>query len=511
MQQTTNPARLGWLHGVNPCVPKKATPLPWILGKLFARPATRLLFCVLLWAGLLGIFRLTTFNEYEKRPIGDAAYFTEMTQAFYLGEPCELRLPAMHSRRILGPWLAAKVCSVMDRVEGSKATKPFHYGYYAEDYFQKWVAEDSLTYGRILNAWKALNAAAFLAILLSLFGLVEHLQMKRLFVAEARGDAVCAAEILKSNDRTFAIPWIGIWLTLILCCCPVLGRLYFVWPIMNDLIGISLGLLSLLCAMKRRILVSGLLFGAGMLARENLALIYPCFVWIFFHREHTPGGGTPRLSLLLHSLFSFGPYALLCVFPLFNNIGPLGDWSSGIQQTVPGAAHDYLGLALYHLRRPFVADHGLLRQVVVYWQVLGPLLLLMLRFYPWDRIREDALLWSGLGVAVASSFYVDRYVVYAIFPLLLLARHTLDGRVSPLLAAIVSVCYLEAVRFFTQTGSGVGLQVEFMRPALLSSAALLGACALLAMFVRPVLKPVLPQFLERYLDQKRQATVKTVS
>src|SRR5262245_48117380 len=97
----------------------------------------RALICLLLlWAGLLGLFRLNTFNEYEKRPIGDAAYFAEMTQAFYLGEPPALQFPAMHSRRVLGPWLAGKLCWLVDGIEGAKPGKPFHYGYYAEDYFR---------------------------------------------------------------------------------------------------------------------------------------------------------------------------------------------------------------------------------------------------------------------------------------------------------------------------------------------------------------------------------------
>src|SRR2546421_3911064 len=63
--------------------------------------------CLLLGAALLGIFRLTTSNQYSFRPTGDATYFIEMTQVFYLNEPPAMQYPTMHSRRILGPWLAA--------------------------------------------------------------------------------------------------------------------------------------------------------------------------------------------------------------------------------------------------------------------------------------------------------------------------------------------------------------------------------------------------------------------
>jgi hypothetical protein len=256
---------------------------------------------------------------------------------------------------------------------------------------------------------------------------------------------------------------------------------------MNDLVGICLGLLSLLCLLKNRVLLSGLLFGAAMLARENLALIYPCFLWVFFT---FPSGKSPKPWLLQHLIWSILPYSLLCAFPVFSNLAPLADWSSGIQQTTPGATHDYWALALYHFRRPFVAEHGLLRQFAVYWQVLGPLLLLALRFYPWGRkqLKGDMFLWAGLLLVLGTSFYVDRYVVYAIFPLVLLARYSLDSRFSPFLAVCLSCFYLKAVHFFTECGRGVALQVEFMDRALLNSAVLWGACALLLVLLEPILR-----------------------
>jgi len=290
---------------------------------------------------------------------------------------------------------------------------------------------------------------------------------------------------------------------LILCCSPTLGRLYFIWPIMNDLVGISLGLLSLLCLLKNRVILSGLLFGAGMLARENLALIYPCFLWVFFaSKEGKPPkswllphliGSMPlhRIGPMLpHLIGSILPYSLLCAFPVFSNLAPLADWSSGIQQTTPGATHDYWALALYHFRRPFVADHGLLRQFVVYLQVLGPLLLLTLRFYPWRRkeLKGDMFLWAGLLLVLGTSFYVDRYVVYAIFPLVLLVRHSLKRRFSPFLAVCLSCFYLKAVHSFTECERGVALQVEFMDRALLNSTVLWGACALLLVLLEPILR-----------------------
>jgi len=462
------------------------------------RPSSGVAFCLLLWAALLGLFRLNTFNEYEKRPIGDSAHFAEMTQAFYLGEPPAMQFPAMHSRRVLGPWLAGKFCALTDWIEGRKPALPFHYGYHGQDDSgHRPVEAAPPTYHRIMTAWKVLNAVAFLGIFLGLFGILQVSQLKA-------GTA----------------PWQPVWLALILCCSPTLGRLYFTWPLMNDLAGISLGLLSLLCLLKRRVVLSGLLFGAGLLARENLALIYPCFLWILFASEPAGALGTARPTgrsrkawFLAHLLLSFTPYLLICAFPVFSNIGPLGDWSSGIHQTTPGAAHDYWALILYHLQRPFVADRPVLRQAVVYWQVFGPLLFLALRYYPWKRaqLKQDRLLWAGFLLGIAGSFYVDRYVVYGVLPLVLLARHSLGSRLTPFLAACLSCFYLETLLFFTGSRNGEDLQVEFVYEARLRWIALWGACALVLVVVEPALRARFgSRSRKTALNQKIQSVLENV-
>jgi hypothetical protein len=430
---------------------------------------TGILCCILLWGCLLGLFSLNTSNQFGGSPIGDATYFAEMTQSFYTGEAPAIQFPAIHSRRILGPWLAGKLCLLTDWIEGRKPAKPFHYSYHGQEESGRWPVEaPGGTYSRIISAWQVVNAAAFLGIILALFGIFQALQPKQ-------GAAL----------------WQPIWLALILGCSPTLGRLYFIWPLMNDLVGISLGLLALLCLLKRRVIISGVLFGAAMLARENLALIYPCFLWILFASERTHATTRSRKSwLFAHFVLSFAPYILICVFPVFRNIGPLEDAVSHIQLATAGASRDYWALILFHLGRPFTADHALLRQASVYWQVLGPLLFLVLRFYPWKRatFMEDRLLWAGFLLAIGLSFYVDRYVVYAVFPLALLARHCLRDRFSPFLAVCLSCFYLEALLFFTKATAGQDLQVEFVYDSRLKWTSLWGACALLLVLLEPILR-----------------------
>jgi hypothetical protein len=485
MPPAQNPAH-PWLEGEERSVPKTASTLPRRRAGWLGRPFAGVGLCVLLWAALLGVFRLNTFNQYEYRPTGDSTYFIEMTQVFYLNEPPAMLYPTMHSRRILGPWLAAQFCSLADSLAGRQPAKPFHYGYYGEDFSTNPEAEHVPTYHRILAAWQNLNAAAFLGIFLGFFGILHLFQLKQ-----------------------GATPWQPVWLALILCCSPTLGRLYFNWPFMNDLIGIGLGLLSILCLLKRRVIFSGLLFGAGMLARENLALIYPCFLWILFTSEQAPPVSKSRKTWLpAHLLLSFAPYILICAFPVFQNVGPFRDQASGIRQASTGAAHDYLSLILFHLRRPFIADHALLRQSVVYWAVCGPLLLLALRFYPWNRaqLTRDGLLWAAFLLVIATSFYVDRYVVYAVLPLVLLSRHRLASRLSPFLASCLGLFYLQAVLLFAKNRVGDDLQVEFMYATRLKWLALWGACALFLVALEPVLRARLVS-LTRKTALNQQAAV----
>lgn len=424
--------------------------------------------CLLLAALLLGLFSLTTSNQYDFRPGGDASYFTEMTQVFYLNEPPIFHYPTMHSRRILGPWLAGMICSASDAVTGVKAPKPFHYSYNGVDHSRTPKTEHRQTYERIMSAWQVLNATSFVAIFLGLFGILRVFQMKQ-----------AAAE------------WQPIWGAMVLCCSPVLGRIYFNWPMMNDLVGISLAVLSLLCALKGRTLLSGLLFGAGMLARENLLFIYPCFLWIILQRQTTPEELAQRKKFFLtHLILSFAPYILVCAFPIFQNVGPLLDRASGIRETSAGAAHDYLSLILFHLHRPFTADHALLRQLLVYWHVLGPLFLLTLRFYPWKRaqLTQDGWLWAAFGLALASAFYVDRYVVYAVLPLVLLARHSLGNRLSPWMAICLLFFYVQAVQLGGECDIGDALQVETTHWPNLLRSGLCCAAAVVLIFIEPLLR-----------------------
>jgi len=477
MPPIENPLRpvIAGPEGFESTVQKSAIALPQLRAKLFSHPISSSLLCVLLWVALLGIFRVTTRNEYEKRPIGDAAYFCEMTQSFYLGEPPAINFPTMHSRRILGPWLAARLCSLLDLINGKRATTAFHYGYYAEDYFHNWSPEAAFTYDRIMTSWKVLNSAALLGIFLSLFGILRHFQPNS------------------------APPWQPSWLAFILCCAPTLGRLYFICPLMNDLAGISLGLLSLFCLLKNRVLLSGLLFGAAMLARENLALIYPCFVWALF----TLAKGCQGRKLLklssIHALLSFSPYCWICALPVFPDVAPFSDWSSGIQQAAAGATQDYWSLVVYHLRRSFLGDQALLRNCLVYWSVLGPLLFLALRFYPWKKteLQMDAFLWVAFLLIIAASFHVDRYVVYAVFPLTLLARHALNRGIRWWVAGLLSCFYLAAVQFFNERVNAKTLQIEFAEKAVLISACFWGACALVIVLLDPFFF-----FFFNYIPQK---------
>jgi hypothetical protein len=429
----------------------------------------------LIWAGLFGLFCATTGNQYEGGPYGDASYFADMTQVLYLGAPPVLTYPAIHSRRVLGPWVAGKWCRLADFVHGRQPGPPAHFNYLGNP--GGWPAENAPTFGRILAGWRVVNVAGFFAIGFGLVGILRHFQ--------------------SGQGTSF---WQAVWLAVILGCAPTLGRLYIAWPFMNDLAGIGLGLLSLFCLLRGRVVLSGVLFGLGMLARENLALVYPCFFGVAWTLEKAgPKKGLPSRASLVHLVLSFTPYLLICLFPLFTNIRPFLDVGGKIHETETGALNDYIALITYHLERPFTADHAALRQAVVYWQVCGPLLLLVLRFYPWSRrqLIEDGPVWCGLAICAASSFFVDRYVVYNVFPLLLLARHCLGGKLSGGLAAGLTLCYLMAVRFFAAANSGDGFQVEFMDAQALRHTAWWGAGALLLTVFEPLVRRRLAPFFRK--------------
>jgi hypothetical protein len=396
---------------------------------------------LVLWVGLFIVLEVNTPTMSRPYPSGDSAYFAEMTQVFYLGTHPKMEYPAMHSKRLLGPWLAARVLAGIDLVAGRERAKPAEYSYLGE-YSENWPAECSAGYERLLTAWGVLEFAALVAVFLALLGILE---------------------------RTTRYPggtgWQPFWLALLLCCSPTLGRLYIAWPIMNDLIGIALGLASLYFLLRGKPTLSGVLFGLGMLARENLALVYPCFLWAGLSADPVQANSKLKArAALAHLALSFAPYALLSLFPVFNNLRPFYDNASGVHGAASGAWYDYVALVLYHVRRPWVADEAMTRQLVVYWQVCGPLLLLVLRAYPWTRktFKEDWLLWTSLALCAGTSFYVDRYVVYAVFPLLLLVRRGLGAQLSGWLALALMVCYLASVRLFATVTTSNSLQVEFI-------------------------------------------------
>jgi len=88
-------------------------------------------------------------------------------------------------------------------------------------------------------------------------------------------------------------------------------------------------------------------------------------------------------------------------------------------------------------------------------------------------------LWAGILICGVTSFYVDRYVVYTVFPLLLLVRRCLGGQIRLWLAAALGFCYLASVRLFGAVVMGDNLQVEFMDGVALRRVAAWGACAVL--------------------------------
>lgn len=417
-----------------------------------------LISCLFLWGALTAYWHYFTANEYELRPAGDAAYYADMAQAFYLGSEQAQGYPSIHSRRILAPLLVGYFLRAEDAVEGRSPPQHKIQFNYKREYSPGWRERALPLFGR-LRAWRLLDFIASLLILLSAFGI-----LCKLFPPSTTA-------------------WLPAGIALGVSWSPTLGRLYIAWPYMNDLTGISLGLLSLLLALDRKILLSAILFGVGMLARENLALTYPCFLWAIL-RGYGVGA---RRSVWLHAALSATPYLAFWLFPAFERIVPLSDNASQIQETRAGFLNDYLGLLWFHLTRTFSDVHGVARQVLVYWQVVGPLLLVTLRFYPWNRnvFATDRLLWSSLLLIVGTAFYVDRYVVYAVFPILLLARHAVQHLAGPLWVLVLSVLYASSVEVYEIIPVGRWLQVEFMRIEILWPTIFLEIVALLLVGIGP--------------------------
>jgi len=84
-----------------------------------------------------------------------------------------------------------------------------------------------------------------------------------------------------------------------------------------------------------------------------------------------------------------------------------------------------------------------------------------------------------------------------VLPLLLLARHSLGNRLSPLAAFCLLCFYLEAVLFVARIRIGDGLQVEFMDRQSLYWTAIWGAAALVVIMIEPILRRRL-QFARNY-------------
>lgn len=404
-------------------------------------------------ATLVSILLAVVF--YARTPIqfrfavwGDGAYFADMAQSFYLGTPPQIPYSTMHSRRILAPAVVGGILRGEDLARGSAAPSPVRFSYEGH-YPAGWYLRAAPVFDRLLAAWRLLDFVAFLAI------------------GVAATTLVCLIAPHAPSWQTFVVAFtVGAW--------PALGRLYFAWPFMNDLPAIALGLVSLLLLVRAHIALSGLVLGIALLGRENLLLVYPCYLWVLTNvRAH------PLHGVVLHGALTILPYTLVSVLPPFPNVRPFADLSTGIQAAAAGIAQDYWALVTFHVERMLADPTWSLRAFAAQWNAGGPLLLLVLRAGAWrgPALSTDWLLWSSLLVCMVTSFGVDRYLVYGAFPLLLLLRHAREAQSNAPVGAALVALYLSGTRPLSPVNAGQALQVETMTLTSAGWTAIVGSVA----------------------------------
>ena len=393
-------------------------------------PSRQLAATLLLLTGCVVLFQERTAVTFRLVPWGDAAYYADMTQSLYFGTAPQMRYPTMHSRRILAPSIVAVALNVGDAIEPpASPPRPAFLSYEAH---YPLPLERNPFYPRMLRAWHWVQITAFFAI-----GLLTLL-------------------LVRSLAPTLA-GWQVVTLVGVLALCPSLGRLYFAWPFANDLVGIALGLASLALLTRGLVLLSALLLGLAALARENLFLVYPAFVWVARVLRPQP----PRM-IAAHAALAAAPYLFFCLWPLFPNVVVFYDLSTGLRGSSAGAIHDYLSLVGGHVGFMLNDPAWPAQRIASQWLAAGPLLLLTARCYPWSRaqVRRDWLLWGAFLLCAVVSFRVDRYLVYGILPLLLLAPHVAQASLPLATWAALVGLYVAALRPWAFVIRGEELQVE---------------------------------------------------
>lgn len=438
----------------------------------------------LAWALLTIHFYASTRNEYALAPFGDAAYFADMAQVFYRGGKQTLAYPQMHGRRVLVPALVGWSLRAFDAVlRPSRADRARDHYATDPEAVKTWTPEDHHLYHRLARVWRALNVIALAAIFAALFGIVAHLL-----------------------GPDFSTWWAGT-VALVITAIPALGRIYIAWPIMNDLPALALGLLALLALLKARVVVSGVLCGMALLGRENMAFVYPCFLWLLLPRR--------RKDLICHAALTFAPFLALVTFPPFPKIlviieepwkpafPRIAEYERVVSESVPGPLGDYLHLVAIHVDHLLRPD-SLALLGAAYWLAGGPLLLVTLRFYPWrEKWHRDALLWASVLLIVATAFFVDRYAVYVLFPLLLLSRHRLGRPQARLYFLVLTALYVVQVRLFDWLPGGAVMQIYETRDLPLWPRYAAGVGAVLLIISRPERLIGLRRLLQSWKEKPR--------
>ena len=333
-------------------------------------------------------------SESQLEPGGDAAYFTSMSYAFLGANRGRIDISAMHSRRVLGPFLVGG----MLRAQGVDIQEPIQWSYRLSATSRaQWSPHQVEVYPTIHRDWQILNLFSFVLLIFSLALLIpQH------------------------------YPW-GVrgLISLNFILTPCLGLLMVYWPQMNDTLCLALFALGLVLLNEDREVGGLMVLGLASIAREQVLLLLP-FVYLF-----------KRFSLANAFVFAVLPYISLCIVPLFPKVIPWTDATAGAKEGTLSLLGSYKIIFLYNWKF-FWAKRGLVLPISLllnFGTCLIPIvafclyrdfrfkLLIFLAFFfladrhmaplnlltvfalaqmdPQTALRPQILFWSLLGLAFA--------------------------------------------------------------------------------------------------------------
>jgi hypothetical protein len=318
--------------------------------------------CVLAFLVYAG-FGLIWESEYKEYPRGDSVYFANMAYSAFSPAREEIKLPPMHSRRVLMPVLVGGIL----RLSGVVTAERFELRRIIPIRNEK----EKEVYGKFQDLWGILNLLFFVT--------------------------VCAViALLLPRRLTPALYWLAFMNFML---TPSMGLLYIRWPIMNDVLFLALFGAGVFFLSRGRETFGLILIGLSGVAREQALLLLP-FVYMFV-----------RFSVIKAVVFALGPYIALTVFPLFPGVVRWIDFSSQTITKTTGIAECYWNILRYHMRAMYLSG-GFITPVMLMFNC-GTSIVLAFMF----RREKDLRMWVLLALCVL--FQADRHMAAINFLFLL--------------------------------------------------------------------------------------------